>query len=688
MKHPVQNKNCIKHARTRSLIYNFTAMPRKSKAAAAAAAKEDEEKRLLLEAIKLADAERRDQEHLAQDEDNSPPPQRKRLRKDRAEKKVATENSSNSVPSSVAVGRDEADLRGHAGHDALVSTPKKMSRTSTKKPLAAETVSPIDLSNVTVKIENQPTMHGTVDLTVTTTAMGGPKDARFKRTMLLVDYDIIPTSAQGLLCGFHALKEFSQTGHSAQELKDLTLAYMRENPNVQVDDAGNTPESLAKMHDLDVQRYVDHLTTMLGADASTIAAGCVMLGFGLAVYQRNADCDAVLNLTLSNTLATATKSLVLLFDPPPSCVPTGIGHFNGLKKRSEPTFPDTTARHVPRSPAPSTPTKPRPAQVPQTPPRAVHSASSTPATTPSKTVDSDPTASSRAPILQRSLLDLAVPATARSLSPESVTFVVTSVGTRNPSILELVPTITDITETVMTAGFTFNCSHGLPRNAFCFLSAALYSDGRFNDFTTGSNGSAPTPTTEWTFKFKAPMVISEPLGQVFQRAEDRVIEEFRTTPVPATTPLGKFLTDLKRDTGGDKFMFAAALRGCKGYYPIGDKRSTLLTTVVTPTKRVIPQSGEPSTVDMHIPPTMLALNPVFTYAVATKKSFTPVATSHTFSTGKWVKHGVTETDCFTAVPGYVDGRALLVTAGLSAVLRITKTTGKMYMKVRPGSELV
>ena len=91
---------------------------------------------------------------------------------------------------------------------------------------------------------------------------------------------------------------------------------------------------------------------------------------------------------------------------------------------------------------------------------------------------------------------------------------------------------------------------------------------------------------------------------------------------------------------------------------------------------------------MHIPPTMLALNPVFTYAVATKKSFTPVATSHTFSTGKWVKHGVTETDCFTAVPGYVDGRALLVTAGLSAVLSINKTTGKMYMKVRPGSELV
>ena len=91
---------------------------------------------------------------------------------------------------------------------------------------------------------------------------------------------------------------------------------------------------------------------------------------------------------------------------------------------------------------------------------------------------------------------------------------------------------------------------------------------------------------------------------------------------------------------------------------------------------------------MHIPPAMLAMNPIFTYAVATKKSFTPVATSHTLSSGEWVKHGVTETACFTAVPGYVDGRALLVTAGLSAVLRINKTTGKMYMKVRPGSESV
>ena len=72
--------------------------------------------------------------------------------------------------------------------------------------------------------------------------------------------------------------------------------------------------------------------------------------------------------------------------------------------------------------------------------------------------------------------------------------------------------------------------------------------------------------------------------------------------------------------------------------------------------------------------------------LATKKSFTPVATSHTLSSGQWVKHGLADTACFTAVPGYVDGRSLLVTAGLSAVLSINKTTGKMYMKVRRGSE--
>jgi hypothetical protein len=238
----------------------------------------------------------------------------------------------------------------------------------------------------------------------------------------------------------------------------------------------------------------------------------------------------------------------------------------------------------------------------------------------------------------------------------------------------------------MNAGYTFICSHGQARNAFCFLGAAQTSDGRFNNFTTGSNDSAPTPTTEWMLKFKAPMVISDQLGKVFQTAEDSVIEKFRTTPVPPTTPLGKFLTDLKRDTGGDKVMFAAALRGCNGYYAIGDMRTTMNATVVTPTKRVIPPSGEPSTVDMHIPQPMLAMNPVFTYAAATKKPFTPVTTSHTSSTGKWVKHGVTETACFTAVPGYVDGRSLLVTAGLSAVLSINKTTGKMYMKVRRGSE--
>ena len=43
-----------------------------------------------------------------------------------------------------------------------------------------------------------------------------------------------------------------------------------------------------------------------------------------------------------------------------------------------------------------------------------------------------------------------------------------------------------------------------------------------------------------------------------------------------------------------------------------------------------------------IPPAMLETNKVFTYAVATKKPFTPIATSHTLSSGQWVKHGLAE----------------------------------------------
>ena len=97
------------------------------------------------------------------------------------------------------------------------------------------------------------------------------------------------------------------------------------------------------------------------------------------------------------------------------------------------------------------------------------------------------------------------------------------------------------------------------------------------------------------------------------------------------------------------------MRGCTGFYPIGDMRPLLGGTVVTPTKRVIGTRGEQSSVDMHIPPMMRATNPIFTYAVATKKPFTPVATSHTLSTGEFVKRGLEETNCSPLFRGTATG---------------------------------
>ncbi len=134
-----------------------------------------------------------------------------------------------------------------------------------------------------------------------------------------------------------------------------------------------------------------------------------------------------------------------------------------------------------------------------------------------------------------------------------------------------------------------------------------------------------------------------------------------------------------------KTLRLAALRGCIGFYPVGDMRPFTNDAIVTPTRRLIPPKGGKSTVDMHIPPTMLDRNPVFTYAVATKKPFSPIATSHTLFTGELLKHGLHETNCYTSIPGYCDGRPLLITAGLSAVASVNKNTGKLYMKVRPVS---
>ena len=226
---------------------------------------------------------------------------------------------------------------------------------------------------------------------------------------------------------------------------------------------------------------------------------------------------------------------------------------------------------------------------------------------------------------------------------------------------------------------------GREREAFVLICEALDTDGRFNDHTTGCDDAVVTPESEWKLKAKTPVKISGNFEAVLRAAENSVIEKARTTTVPVNTPIGKFLTNLKNDTGNNKAMFEAALRGCNGFYPAGDMRSFSINAIVTPTKRLIPPKGGKSTVDMHIPPTMLDRNPVFTYAMATKKPFTPVATSHTLSTGELVKHGLHETNCYTSIPGYCNGRPLLITAGLSAVASVNKNTGKLYMKVRPVS---
>ena len=260
-----------------------------------------------------------------------------------------------------------------------------------------------------------------------------------------------------------------------------------------------------------------------------------------------------------------------------------------------------------------------------------------------------------------------------------------STRTRNPTALEFTVKVTEVSDTAVHFGLTYRDQDGREREAFHLIGEALVTDGRFNEHTTGCGNAVVTPDIEWKLKAKTPVRVSSNLETVFRAAEKSVIEKARTTTVPDNTPIGKFLTNLKNDTGNNKAMFEAALRGCIGFYSLGDMRPFTTSAIVTPTKRLIQPKGGKSTVDMHIPPTMLDRNPVFTYAVATKKPFTPIATSHTLSTGEVLKHGLHETNCYTSIPGYCNGRPLLITAGLSAVASVNKNTGKLYMKVSPVS---
>ena len=701
-------------------------MPRKTTAAKAAAAKNNEENSLLQDAMRLAEAERRAQGLLAQNEDESQQPARTRLRKRRDVAIVAAETDASSTSSTVAIEHDVVEPGGHAMIEALVSTPtetqsQKPVRKRLRKQRAEPTVtnasstsstsSTVAIKHAVVELGEQETpeslaqflvgvksletepnstnilskavinleesLTDVIDLTETMNGTIHMQKPAFMRTMLLSDHIIIPTSSVNMNCGFYALRAKTGDPRTADELKRATLDFMLSNPHVKLNDAGHTTASLAAMNGLDVSGYVSSLATMHGAEATTISAACVMLGRSFGVYQRNPECPEVLNLTLSNTLAVGTGSLMVLFDAPPSNVaqhvPFAIGHFSGLERKSNPTLPAL------RDSAPSTPTKLHPASIPHTPPSAVRSASSTPTMTPSKTFGDD----SVEPSLTGSLLHLSSPAIVQNLSPASKAFVAASAATRNPATLEFTVKVTDISDTAVHFGLSYMDQAGREREAFVLICEALDTDGRFNDHTTGCDDAVVTPESEWKLKAKTPVKISGNFEAVLRAAENSVIEKARTTTVPVNTPIGKFLANLKNDTGNNKAMFEAALRGCIGFYPAGDMRSFSTNAIVTPTKRLIPPKGGKSTVDMHIPPTMLDRNPVFTYAMATKKPFTPVATSHTLSTGELIKHGLHETNCYTSIPGYCNGRPLLITAGLSAVASVNKNTGKLYMKVRP-----
>ena len=242
-------------------------------------------------------------------------------------------------------------------------------------------------------------------------------------------------------------------------------------------------------------------------------------------------------------LGSVSGHKTVLFDAPPSNVaqhvPFAIGHFSGLERKSNPTLPAL------RDSAPSTPTKLHPASIPHTPPSAVRSASSTPTMTPSKNFGDD---SVETP-LTGSLLHLSLPAIVQNLSPASKAFVAASAATRNPATLEFTVKVTDVSDTAVHFGLSYMDQAGREREAFVLICEALDTDGRFNDHTTGCDDAVVTPESEWKLKAKTPVKISSNFEGVLRAAENSVIEKARTTTAPVNTPIGKFLTNLKNDTG-------------------------------------------------------------------------------------------------------------------------------------------
>ena len=473
--------------------------------------------------------------------------------------------------------------------------------------------------------------------------------------MPATSFDVFATSTEHLLCGMHSVKDAIGCNESADELKTLGLNFMRDNPTVALNDAGQSTTMFAAAQGFpSVDDYLAAQRTTPGTRVEVNAALCKHKGVNYACYELDRD-TGIYFRRFSLIDPNKWSDVVVRFEGP------GFGHYTRMCLRNGPTWPpqpecDAALAHDIAKEAKLNEPQQSVEMVelePHTPPRPSSASESHVSVVRALTFD---TSQQKANIFTHS-------ATLNVKLSNASRAIVEAAGARLPKSIE--PKVLITAQNLRRVQFTFGYqdSDGKARQSVPFLVIVA---PNMNSTLKLDLGCAATKVTLWSTKLTLPVFLSAEHQRFLDDCERRLADELYGMSFPAASAVAPHINEI-REESADASQFCARLFEVPGVY-------TAYTDGVTLAERVL-EGASTKVAKLDTP------NATLNLLAAMGKQFNWPPTGHVTTQGVREDHTANNTESFTAIKGLAAGRPVLLHVGVVGVISVSKTSGKLYAKV-------
>ena len=453
----------------------------------------------------------------------------------------------------------------------------------------------------------------------------------------------------------HSVKDAIGCIESADELKTLGLNFMRDNPTVALNDAGQTPKMFAAAQGFSsVDDYLAAQRTTPGTRVEVNAALCKHKGVNYACYELDRDTDIYFR-RFSLIDPNKWSDVVVRFEGP------GFGHYTRMCLRNGPTWPpqpecDAALAHDIAEEAKLNEPQQSVEMVelePRTPPRPSSASESHILVDRALTFD---TSQHKANIFTHS-------ATLNVKLSNASRAIVEAAGARLPKSIE--PKVLITAQNLRRVQFTFGYqdSDGKARQSVPFLVIVA---PNMNSILKLDLGNAGTKATLYSTKLALPVVLSADHQRFLDNCERCLANELYGMSFPAASAVASHINEI-REESADASQFCARLFERPGVY-------AAYTDGVTLAERVL-EGASTKVAKLETPNTTLNL------LAAMGKQFNWPPTGYVTTQGVREDHTANNTESFTAIKGLAAGRPVLLHVGVVGVISVSKTSGKLYAKV-------